>query len=159
VKIARAWRTVRDLIPLARAWRSYATPKRLLVPFDAEAGVPTVDALEDLPAFGDPRVDAVAACSTGDEVRALWVADYEAGRPWPGWLNEIASIRVGELAQAALADAGLVSEMRRGVNANHYDWCVDGEHDPDETSCFPDPDQLCTCGQMPSEHTDDCGWS
>lgn len=110
VKIARAWRTVRDLIPLARAWRSYAKPKGLLIPFDAAAGIPEIDSLEDLPAFGDPRVDAIAACSTGDEIRALWRADNEAGRPWPGWLNEVARLRIAELAQKALVDGGLVRE-------------------------------------------------
>lgn len=109
VKIARAWRTVRDLIPLARAWRTYASPKRLLVPFDASAGFPQVDSIEELPEFGDPRVDAIAACRVGDEVRALWVADHEAGRPWPGWLNDIAAVRVAELAKQVLADAGLIA--------------------------------------------------
>lgn len=108
VKIARAWRTVRDLIPAARAWRTYAKPSRMLVPFDGT--VPQVDSMEELPAFEHPRVADIAACSTGDEVRALWVEDDYALKTWPEWLNEIARIRITELAKQALVDAGLVKE-------------------------------------------------
>lgn len=107
VKIARAWRTVSELIPLARAWRTYASPKRLLVPFDGT--VPQVDSMEELPAFEHPRVADIARCQTGDEVRALWVADDQALKTWPEWLNEIARVRIGELAVKTLADAGLIA--------------------------------------------------
>lgn len=107
VKIARAWRTVRDLIPAARAWRTYAKPSRVLVPFDGT--VPQLDSMEELPAFEHPRVADIAACATGDEVRALWVEDDRAMKPWPEWLNEIARLRITELARQVLADAGLTS--------------------------------------------------
>jgi hypothetical protein len=108
VKIAKAWRTVAKLITEARAWRSYAKPKNLLVRHVPGGAVPTLDAVDELPESNDPRVARIAAARTGDEIRAMWHADADLD-PWPAWLNQIAAVRVAELARGVLVAGGLVT--------------------------------------------------
>jgi hypothetical protein len=116
VKIGRAMSTLVELIPKARAWEKYAGSQRggrpaLLKPFEPGAGVPQVDAADEIPPFQlpdpdlpvptSPLVAAIRAAQTRDELVQLWTSTD--GEHWPDELVELSKVRAAELAERAVS--------------------------------------------------------